>query len=148
MADPKAWLAILALQSQLQGITRANQYLTDAGNAVFVEPAQRPQNAALGINITTQHIDRWQGDRPNKRGRDLALLVEAAISVDMDNAHQYAHQLIEDIEACIASNAVNGALPAVPGMKPLEIDTIDVAERPEGLPIILVQLVIIAGYLR
>lgn len=148
MADPKAWLAILALQSQLQGITQANQYLTDAGNAVFVEPAQRPQGSALGISITTQHIDRWQGERPNKQGRDLALMVEAAISTELDNAHQLAHQLIEDIEACMASNAADGALPSVPGMKPFRIDTIDVANKPEGLPVILVQLVVVAGYLR
>jgi hypothetical protein len=148
MADPKPWLVILALQSQLQGITRANGYLTDAGTAVWTEPKQRAQTDALGISIITQHIDRWQGERPNKRGRALALTVEAAIPTDLDTAHQYAHQLIEDIEVCLAKNIAINLLPDVSGVTSFELESAEMADRPEGLPIIAVVLTISAGYLR
>lgn len=148
MADPKPWLIILALQAQLQGITVANGYLTDAGNAIWTEPAQRNESAALGISIVTQHIDRWQGDRPNKRGRDIALTVEAAISTQLDNAHQLAHQLIEDIETCIAANTDSRALVSVPQVRPFAIESIEMADRPEGLPFIAVVLAISTGYMR
>lgn len=148
MADPKPWLIILALQAQLQGITRGNGYLTDAGTSIWTEPAQRPETAALGISIVTQHIDRWSGERPNKRGRDVTLSVEAAISTQLDNAHELAHQLIEDIETCLAKNAENNALPAVPQVRPFKIESIEMADRPEGLPFIAVMLTLSTGYLR
>lgn len=150
MADPKPWLIVLALQSQLATIRKADGYLTDAGSAVWVEPAQRDETAALGISIVTQHIDKWAGERPNKRGRDITLTIEAAISTDLDNAHQLAHQLIEDIESCLAAAvALNAdALPPVPQVKPFAIESIEMADRPEGLPFIVVAMVIGTGYLR
>ena len=148
MADPKPWLIVLALQSQLQGITVANGYRTDAGNAVWTEPAQRNSSVALGISIATQHIDRWPGERPNKRGRDLLLTIEAAISTDLDNAHQLAHQLIGDVEDCLEKNAANGALPGVPGAKPFEVESSEIANQPEGAPFIGVVIIVSVGYLR
>lgn len=150
MADPKPWLIILALQAQLQGITMANGYRTDAGNAVWTEPAQRDASIALGISIATQHIDRWQGERPNKRGRELLLTVEAAISTSLDNAHQLAHQLIGDIEDCLEKNLgmLAGVLAAVPGVLTFEVESSEVANQPEGAPFIGVAMVIRAGYLR
>lgn len=148
MADPKPWLTILALQAQLQGITQANGYLTDAGASVWTEPAQRDESIALGVSIATQHIDRWTGERPNKRGRDLLLTLEAAIPTTLDNAHQLAHQLIEDVEACLEKNAARGALPAVPQVKPFEVESSEIANQPEGAPFIGVVMIISAGYLR
>lgn len=150
MADPKPWLIILALQAQLQGITIANGYRTDAGNAVWTEPKQRNESAALGIGIATQHIDRWQGERPNKRGRELALTVECAISTSLDNAHQLAHQLIADVEDCLEKNtaAIAGVLSAVPGVLTFEVESSEVANQPEGAPFIGVAMVLRAGYLR
>lgn len=148
MADPKPWLVILALQAQLQDITKSNGYLTDAGTSIWTEPAQRPETAALGISIVTRQIDRWEGERPNKRGRTLQLALEAAISTDLDTAHEYAHQLIEDVEVCLAKNIAVNTLPAVPGVTAFEIDSIEMADRPEGLPVIAVAMTISAGYLR
>ena len=146
--DTKSWLIILALQAQLQGIAVANGYRTDAGKAVWTEPKQRDASAALGISIATQHIDRWPGERPNKRGRELLLTIEAAISTDLDNAHQLAHQLIGDVEDCLEKSAAAGALPAVPGVKPFEVESSEVANQPEGAPFIGVAMIISAGYLR
>lgn len=147
MADqPKPWLIILALQAQLAGITKANGYWTDAGNNIWTEPAQRTE--ALGISIVSQHIDRWQGERPNKRARDITLTLEAALSTDLDNAHQLAHQLIEDIEVCLGKTADALALPSVPGVKPFQIDSIETPTKPEGLPFIYVVMAVSTGYLR
>lgn len=149
MADqPKSWLIVLALQAQLRGITVANGYLTDAGHNVWIEPAQRDESAALGISIVTEHIDRVEGERPHKREREITIPVEAAISTSQDNAHELAHQLIEDVERSIAALTAAAPTPPVPGVMPFEIGNIEFANQPEGLAVIGVQIPIIARYFR
>lgn len=148
MASPKPWLIIQALAAQFAGILQANGYLTDAGGAIWTEPAQRKEDVALGVSIVTIGIDKWQGERPNKRGRTLKLVVEAAISVLLDNAHELAHQLVEDIESSVAALTAAGITPNVPQVTPFEIETIDIADRPEGVTFIIVQIHLSVGYLR
>jgi hypothetical protein len=150
MAESRTWAIILALQAQLQTITVANGYLTDAGLNVWTTDAQRPDTEALGLmiyseNITGAGLDR---ERPAKPVREFTLLVEAAIGTDLDTAQQQIHALIEDIDNCMAAYAK--AQFGVPGnqVTPMHVADIAILDRPEGAAVIAMQARIVARYFR
>jgi hypothetical protein len=148
MADAQPWVIITAIAAQLAAIRTANGYLTDAGEAVWTEPAQRRDNV-VGVSVATESITPLAGERPQKRGRALGLVIEAAIPVTLDNAHQLAHWLIADVEQALAdftSTQTNFRGP--PRTLPIDVGDIAVLERPEGLAVIAVQIHVIARYWR
>lgn len=149
MANPsKTWSIILALQAQLQAITVANGYLTDAGTNVWVTDGQRPETDALGLMIYSEAITGTPDQRPGKPVRSLSLLIEFAITSDIDNAQAQAHAVIEDIENCM--DAYAKAQFAKPGRSVTPMRVVDVAilDRPEGEPVIAGNVRVTAEYFR
>lgn len=154
MADkqPATWLIILALQAQLATITKANGYLTDIGNSVWTADAQRPAEDALGLMIYAEPITGpgLDNERPGKPVRDFTMLVEAAIDTTLDNAQLQAHSIVEDIETCMQtySRAQAWVLRDVKQRTPPVVSDIAILDRPEGFPVIAIQVRVVARYLR
>ena len=145
-----SWAIIQALAAQLATITTANEYLTDVGNNVWTTDHQRPDEDALGLMIYSENITGTGIDleRPAKPVRDFALLIEAAIGTDLDDAQQQIHAVIEDIENCMKAYAK--AQIAVPAYQRVPMHVVDVAilDRPEGAAIIAMQMRIATRFIR
>lgn len=149
MAKPSAsWAIILALQTELQKISLASGFLTDAGSNVWVTDAQRPQDEALGLMIYSESITGTEDQRPGKPVREISLLVEFAIGTDLDDAQQQAHQVIEDIEVCLANYAAAQAARPAYQQLPMVVRDIAILDRPEGQAVVAGQARITAGYFR
>jgi hypothetical protein len=149
MAEPpKTWAIILALQVQLQTITVANGYLTDAGLNVWTTDGQRPDTEALGLMIYSDSITGTPSQRPGKPVRQFPLLIEFAIGNDIDNAQQQAHALIEDIDRCM--EAYSKAQVQKPSVKatPMEVVDIAILDRPDGEAVIAGQVRVMTTYFR
>ena len=149
MAKPSiTWTILTALATKLGEITVANGYLTDAGQNVWTTDGQRPDDQALGLAIYSESIIGSVNERPGKPVREFHLLVEFAIGTDLDNAQELAHQVIEDIDVCVAkfARAVFGQ-PSFPGTPPRVAD-VAILDRPEGEPVIAGQVRIVVGYAR
>jgi len=150
MAESRTWAIILALQAQLQTITVANGYLTDAGLNVWTTDAQRPDTEALGLmiyseNITGTGLDK---ERPGKPTREFTLLVEAAIGTDLDTAQQQIHALIEDIDNCLAAYTRAQYADPANQVTPFHVADIAILDRPEGAAVIALQARIVARLFR
>ena len=150
MAESRTWSIITALAAQLATIRVTNGYLTDVGANVWTTDAQRPSEDALGLmiyseSITGAGVDR---ERPGKPVREFTLLVEAAIGIDQDTAQQQIHDIIEDIDACLAAYAKAQA--STPGLQvtPMAVADIAILDRPEGAAVIAMQARIVARYFR
>lgn len=149
MAESRSWAIILALQTQLQTITKANGYLTDLGNAVWVNDGQRPSPDAFGLMLYSESIvgpglDR---ERPGKPVRDFGILIEGAITSDLDQAQQQIHAVVEDVERCIAAYGKGAAtLPA--GASGVHLADVAILDRPDGEPVVAMQARVIVRYFR
>lgn len=150
MADARTWVIIQALATQLSAIRVAAGYHTDIGSSVWTTDAQRPSDDALGLmiyseSITGSGIDR---ERPGKPVRELGLLVECSIGTDLDDAQSQIHAVIEDIDTCLEAYAkVQRNTPGIQ-VTPMFVTDIAILDRPEGMPVIAMQVHIIARYLR
>lgn len=150
MAESRSWAIILALQTQLQTITVANGYLTDAGNNVWTSEAQRTSDDALGLMIYSEPIlgPGLDNERPGKPVRVMSLLIEAAIGTDLDDAQEQIHALIEDIEACMEAYAKQRVVQPALQQTPMHVADIAILDRPEGAAVIAMQARIAARYFR
>lgn len=149
MAESRTWAIITALAAQLATITQANGYLTDVGNAVWTNDAQRPDEHALGLMIYSESITGdASSQRPGKPVREFTLLVEAEIGTDQDNAQQKIHDIIEDVDACMEAYAK--AQFAAPGKQvtPMAVTDIAILDRPAGAAVIATQARVVARYFR
>lgn len=150
MADtPRPWKIIESLEAQLSDVRVASGYRTDIGANVWTQPAQRKDDV-LGISIGTESINRTSAnERPLKRARGLVLVLEAEIAVTLDNAHELAHDVAEDLEVALTSFVSAQAQNPDPTQSlPLEVGDILILERPEGMPVIAVQCHVTARYWR
>lgn len=152
MAKPSStWAIILRLQTQLQTITTANNYLTDIGTNVWVTDGQRPSDDALGLMIYSENIagtglDR---ERPGKPVRDFTLLLECIIGTDLDDAQQLIHNVIEDIDRCIELyTTAQAALQLGTDAVPMRVTDTAILDRPEGAAVIACQVRVAARYFR
>lgn len=150
MADtPRPWQIVTSLEAALSDVRVASGYRTDIGAHIWLNPAQRSESD-IGISIGTESIVRTSAsERPSKRGRALNLVLESAIAVGLDDAHQIAHDVAEDLEVALASYVAQQlAAASVEQTLPIEIGDIQIMESPEGLPVIAVQARVIARYWR
>lgn len=145
------WAIILRLQTQLQTITVANDYLTDIGTNVWVTDGQRTSDDALGLMIYSESIagtglDR---ERPAKAIREFNLLLECIIGTDLDDAQQQIHNVIEDIDRCIDRyTTAQAALQLGTDAVPMRVVDAAILDRPEGAAVIACQVRVAARYLR
>ena len=103
MADtPRTWAILQALQIRLKTIRVVNDYRTDAGADVRLEPSQL--GAAPRITLYTAATTRPDDARaPGER--EFTLIVEAQVPVALENAHQLAVAIAEDIEQALDTYA-------------------------------------------
>ncbi|MGC1547228.1 MAG: hypothetical protein WA777_01760 [Rhodanobacter sp.] len=144
----RSWAVITALQAQLATITTAHDYLTDVGNNVWTTDAQRTD--ALGLMIYSEPITGPGIDfeRPTKPVRDFSLLIEGAIGTDLDDAQQQIHNVIEDVENCMAAYAKAQKIVPPPQQLPMHLADIAILDRPEGAAVIAMQARIVTRYFR
>jgi hypothetical protein len=149
MAESKSWAIILALQTQLQTITQANGFITDAGLNVWTTDHQRSSDDALGLMIYSEPIigPGLDNERPRQQVRILSLLVEAIISTDLDSAQQQIHALIEDVENCMAAYG-KGTAKLPPGSTSVHVADIAILDRPEGAAQIAMEARVVVRYFR
>lgn len=150
MANPsRSWAIIQALAIQLATITVANGYNTDAGLNIWTSEGQRPDTDALGIMIYSEAITGPGIDveRPRKAVRDIGLLLECSITSDLDNAQPQIHNVIEDIEACIADYAT-GYLSAGRPSNSMHLTDVAILDRPEGMAVVAMNARVSARYFR
>lgn len=147
----RTWQIILALQEQLQAITVANGYLTDLGQNVWISDAQRTDEDALGVMIYSGNIAGADPDRarPGKPVRRMTVHLECAISTALDDAQERIHTVIEDLERCVSAYAKVHAqgIPDLRALPPM-VDDIAVLDRPEGTPVIAMQMQLTVEYFR
>ncbi len=145
----RTWAIITALAAQLATITVANGYLTDAGLNIWTTDNQRPVTEALGIMIYSESITGGglDNERPNKAVRQIGLLLECAIGTDIDTAQQQIHNVIEDVEQCMA-NWAKGYLSSLRLTDAMHVADVAILDRPEGVAVIAMQARIIARYMR
>lgn len=141
MADPRAWDLLLALATVLANIREVNGYHSDIGARIWLEPAQRTEDDAIGLTITSLGISRDEA-QPMGKHRDLRVLLEAAYPTTLDDAHQRAHKLIADIEDVLESDSW------MPEALPARFEEAAILDRPEGLPVIVVQVMLTVRYRR
>lgn len=151
MAESRSWAIILGLQAQLGTITKANGYLTDAGQQVWVTEHQRPSADALGLMIYSGPImgSGVDNERPGKPVREFTLYVEAAIGTGQDDAQEQIHYVIEDIEECMKAYAKAQAMrPELNQVKPMAVTDIAILDRPEGATDMVMVANVVARYFR
>lgn len=125
---PRKWQILTATEARLKEVTEANGYRTDAGNDVRKEP-WRGELEAPRITLYCGHALR--GDQRNEREFDL--IVEVAVPVSMATAQETLVAAEEDIE-----QALDRFLPV--GGTPLEFEESIFLDKPDGLPVMAVQL--------
>lgn len=140
MADkPHTWQILEALQVRLQTIKVVNQYRTDAGNDVRLEPSAL--GAAERITLYTAATTRPDDARaPGER--EFTLIVEAQVPVALEDAHKRVVEIAEDIE-----QALDAYLP-MPGALPLQFLESLFLDRPDGVAAMAAQLMFVTRFRR
>jgi hypothetical protein len=127
---PRTWAIKQALQARLQQILVANDYRTDAGADVRLEKSE----LGPGPRITIFSGTTAGKGRAQRNQREFALVVEATVPVDLDNAAFLTDAIAEDIE-----DALDGFV-AMPDALPLAFEESLYLDCPEGMPAMAVQL--------
>lgn len=137
MADsPRPWVILQQLARRLGQIRTAAGYRTDVGERVWLEPAQHPQDEAIGLTLATLAIEH-DADRRQHR---LRAIIEAALPTTLQDAHATAHGIAADLEDALAL-----PLP-LPTALPVQLHELTFLDRPEGLPVIAVQAIVSVAY--
>lgn len=144
----RSWTQITTLADALKGITQANGYLTDVGLNVWTTDHQRPSEDALGLMLYSESIigpgpDR---ERPGAPLREFTILIEAAISTDLEDAQQQIHSVIDDIDRCITAYAKAQQRNSNVIGTPVSLADIAILDRPEGAAVIAMQARVITRY--
>ena len=135
MADtPRPWAILEAVQARLQTIAQASGYRTDAGADVRLEESQFDADSAPRITLYTGSNVRPDGTRARNE-REFTLVVEAAVSADMDNAHRAVVDIAEDIEDALTNDYLQ-----MPDALPPEFQESLFLQRPDGVPAMVAQL--------
>lgn len=144
----RSWQQITTLADELAKISVANGFITDVGANIWTTDNQRTDDDALGIMLYSGDITSSPNERPGKADREMEIYLEVGIGTDIDDGHQLIHSVIEDVEACITAYAkAQFAKPSVP-TTPLRIGSIKILDRPEGAPVIVAVITVLARYFR
>jgi hypothetical protein len=126
----RVWQILETLQARLQGISIANDYRTDAGADVRLEESS--EEVSQRITIMAAHRSR-PDDARSKGERELVVIVEAQVPVELGNAQELVIAIDEDIE-----QALDAFLPQ-PASLPLEFRESMYLSRPDGVPAMVLQ---------
>lgn len=140
MGEPApTWVLLERLAVRLAEMTSDRGYRTDIGTAVALEPVQHPDDAAEGLTLVALAIQR-DPHQPQGRHRVLSALAEATVPASLNDAHARCHAIAADVEA-----ALTDWIP-LPKALPVQIEDIVFLDRPEGLPVVAVQVALSIRY--
>ncbi|ALN88540.1 hypothetical protein LC55x_5294 [Lysobacter capsici] len=109
--------------------------------SVALEPAQHPDEEAIGLTLASLGIQR-DANKPHGRHRLLQGLAEATLPASLADAHAQCHAIAADIE-----DALDDWIP-LPNALPVQVEDIVFLDRPEGLPVVAVQVALTIRYRR
>lgn len=135
------WQLLERVAGRLAEIRRHAGYRSDIGAAVALEPAQHADDAAEGLTLAALGIQR-DASKPHGRHRLLQALAEATVPVGLTDAHARCHAIAADIE-----DALDEWIP-LPHALPAQVEDIVFLDRPEGLPVVAVQVALTIRYRR
>ena len=135
------WQLLERIADRLGEIRRGAGYRSDIGAAVALEPAQHADDAAEGLTLAALGIQRDAG-KPHGRHRLLQALAEATVPAGLFDAHARCHAIAADIE-----DALDDWIP-LPNALPAQVEDIVFLDRPEGLPVVAVQVALTIRYRR
>lgn len=138
---PQSWSLLQRVANRLTEIRTAADYRTDIGSAVALEPAQHPDDDATGLTLGALGVQR-DANKPHGRHRVLQALAEATVPASLAEAHALSHAIAADIE-----DALDDWIP-LPNALPVLVEDIVFLDRPEGLPVIAVQVALTIRYRR
>ncbi|WP_408952090.1 hypothetical protein [Lysobacter sp. Hz 25] len=134
-----SWTLLHRVADRLGEIRIARDYRTDIGTAVALEPAQHPDDDVTGLTLAALGIQR-DANKPHGRHRVLQALAEATVPVSLADAHARSHAIAADIE-----DALDDWIP-LPQALPVQVEDIVFLDRPEGLPVVAVQVALTIRY--
>lgn len=141
MVNPaQSWALLERVAERMAGIRTAAGYRTDIGGSIALEPAQHADDVT-GLTLAALGIQR-DANKPHGRYRTLQALVEATVPVSMNDAHAQSHAIAADIE-----DALDDWIP-LPQALPVQVEDIVFLDRPEGLPVVAVQVALTFRYRR
>ena len=142
MASPaSSWTLLQRVAERLTDIRTDRDYRTNIGSAVALEPAQHPDDDALGLTLAALGIQR-DASKPHGQHRLLQALVEATVPASLVDAHARSHAIAADIEDALAD-----WIP-LPNALPVQVEDIVFLDRPEGLSVVAVQVALTIRFRR
>lgn len=140
MADaPRTWAILETLQARLQQIAVANDYRTNAGTDVRLEPSQlgdAPRITLYSAATTRPDDSRAAGER------EFTLIVEAQVPVSLGDAHELVVAIAEDIEQALDAQLL------LPDALPLQFQESLFLDRPDGVAAMAAQLMFVTRFRR
>jgi len=138
---PIPWAILELIQARLRIIRRANDYRTDAGRDVRLEPA--PFDPSDTARLTLYPLASvLPDDAGSTSERGFTFVVEALIPVRIDNAQQRIIETIADIE-----DALDGYTQS-PLALPLHFQESVLLDRPDGIAAMAAQVMFGTRYRR
>lgn len=140
-STPVPWAILELVRTRLRTIRRSNDYRTDAGRDVRLEPASFDPDD--GARLTLYPLASNLPDDAQSPGeRGFTFVVEALVPVRADNAQQRIIDTIADIE-----DALDGYVQA-PLALPLQFQESMLLDRPDGLAAMAAQVLFATRYRR
>ena len=138
---PIPWAILELVQTRLRTVRRANDYRTDAGRDVRLEPAPFDPNDAP--RLTLYPLTSIVPDDARATGeRGFTFVVEALVPVRLDKAQQRIVDTTADIE-----DALDGYTQA-PLALPLQFQESVLLDRPDGIAAMAAQVLFGTRYRR
>lgn len=134
MADAPAEAIVQQLAEHLRAITVANGYHLDLGSDVNTEESEARLTAPRTTVAVTRMTRAEGGERRPGNGRRVEGVIEIAVPVDMDQARVIAYRAEDDVDRCLAQHNL------LPGALPVQWEEAEFVNRPEGMPVLLVQV--------
>ena len=138
---PIPWAILEVVQARLRTVRRANDYRTDAGRDVRLEPA--PFDPSDAPRLTLYPLTTLYPDDARSAGeRGYTFVVEALVPVKPGDAQQRIVETIADIE-----DALDGYAQA-PLALPLQFQESVLLDRPDGIAAMAAQVLFGTRYRR
>ena len=138
---PIPWAILELVQTRLRIIRRANDYRTDAGRDVRLEPTPFDPNDTARLTLYPL-ASMLPDDAQSSGERGFTFVVEALVPVRLDNAQQRIVDTIADIEDALDGYA------QTPLALPLQFQESVLLDRPDGIAAMAAQVMFGTRYRR
>ncbi|MBT2748346.1 MULTISPECIES: hypothetical protein [unclassified Lysobacter] len=136
-----SWDLLEKIASRLADIQESEGYRTNIGATITLEPSQHSDELVTGLTLVSLGIRRDEA-KPQGRHRIMQAVAEATVPSSLEEAHVQAHAIAADIE-----DALDEWIP-LPNALPVQVEDIVFLDRPEGLPVVAVQVALTIRYRR